>query len=63
VATRRSKCEKKEKGKANKKVKEVLLAVGINSSSPYLFSLQGFMGNCAKTTAPPSTVFTGLMGR
>jgi hypothetical protein len=62
VVTRQSKCEKKEKGEANKKVKEVLLAVGINSSSPSLFLLQGFMGNYAKTTTPPSAFFAGLMG-
>jgi hypothetical protein len=41
VATRRSKCKRKEEGEANKKVKEASLAVGINSSSPCLFRFKG----------------------
>jgi hypothetical protein len=41
VATRQSKCERKEEGEAKKKVKEALLAAGINSSSRCLFRFKG----------------------
>jgi hypothetical protein len=62
MATRQSECERKEEGGANKIVKEVTPAVGINSSPPLPLLLQEFMGNYAKTAASPSAFPTGFTG-